>query len=124
MDNKNKLILAFALLVAFAGILGSMFWGSTAGVIALLALGLLIVVLQTLQRRQLAKVQERLSVLIRQNQSLLEFKSADGNIGVDRGTHTTITKIFDMLQAQQVSTELLAARMDQSSGPSPEETSQ
>lgn len=124
MINKERLLAGLACLVVVMGVFGSLLWDSRAGIIALLGLGLLIVALLTLQRRQLAKAQERLLELMRQNKSLAEDKPVDYSVCGDIESHAKLRKIFDMLQAQQVSIELLAARREQPNDAITEQNSQ
>lgn len=98
---------------AVIGITASIFWTFSAGIIALLAMGLIIIFVIVLQRKQLAILQQRVLALIRTSQALEKERilPEDGEASPLQET-MEIRKIFDLLQAQQISIELLNDKLE------------
>lgn len=113
VKTKDKFLLYLISLVALAGVIGSLLWDSVAGVIAILVIGWFVATLLILQRAQVAKLQERALMVLRQGK--LKADPAPANSTSKTGAENALKtrKILDILQAQQISMEILAARMDE-----------
>jgi ketopantoate reductase len=123
MQFRDKLFLAVGVVLVLGGAVGTFMWEPQIGIVALLALGLLILVLVLLQRRQLARVQQRTLTLLKMQQrsevspnavkvpSFQDLAVSTGKVQEDLAISTT--KIIGLLQAQHVALELLNEKLEQ-----------
>ncbi|GAA4473618.1 hypothetical protein GCM10023190_06030 [Enteractinococcus fodinae] len=101
MNWREFTLLLIGAVITAAGVLASFFWSLTAALISLLIMVFLLMVVQLLQRRQLGKIQQR-------SLAMLRFQSSDKEEGGSSERDTiAVRKIVDMLQAQQISMELI-----------------
>ena len=110
MYLREKVYLGLGLLLGTIGIVSSVFWSIKVGIVFLTFLVMLIFVLIVLQRRQLAKVQHRTLRLL-QNQGKKPVRE-EGRAEIS--VHIATKKIIGLLQAQQISMDLLKDRLDHS----------
>lgn len=105
MSARDKLFGLLGLLIAVAGIISTLFWNVEAGIVALLLLSALIGLLILLQRRQLAKLQQRMLVLL----SADKFRNKSGaKQSIDTQEWK---KVLGLLNAQQISMEILSEQV-------------
>lgn len=102
MNLREKVIFSSGFILAILGIFTTILWTAKAGVVILLLLGFLLLVLVTLQRRQMSKVQQRtLTILQRDKQIISALVTAE------QESSMATKRILGVLQAQQISMELL-----------------
>lgn len=114
MKTRDLVIVSTGAILTFLGIFLTFAWGLAGGISALLLTSLLILILLVLERRQVAKLQERVLTILRST-TTRQVTSAEGkNSGVatdswmsDSFDEVTIKKILGLLQAQQMSMEAL-----------------
>lgn len=107
MQLRDKIFLLVGGLIATLGVIATFLWTVSAGVGALLLLGLMILMLLVLERRQLAKIQERSLHLLRVTEKPKRTPYSE-----DSTVRISTKKIIGMLQAHQVSLDLLAEKID------------
>lgn len=110
MNTRDKIILAIGVAVSILGAVMTLLWSVAAGVIALLLLCLVILGLLILVRRQLARVQQRTLTLLKQQSTPRQAEPvlAQG----DDYAQISFKKIIAILEAQQMSMEILNAKVD------------
>jgi len=122
MHSRDKIFLASGVILAVGGAVLTLVWGTEAGVIALLALSFVILVVVLLQRRQLARIQQRTLAILNFQQAVKELpktssvKSTSRSQTSAKGTQEDLAiatrKIVGLLQAQHVALELLHEKME------------
>lgn len=101
MNFREFFLFLLGAVTTAVGVLASIFWSLTAGLISLLVMVFLLLVLLLLQRRQLGKIQQR-------SLALLRFQSCGkDDCASSERDGLAVRKIADMLQAQQISMELI-----------------
>lgn len=107
MYSRDKIILGFGVVVTLLGIAATLSWSVMIGVIAVLVMSLLVLSVLLLQRMQLAKVQQRtLSILQADKETRQSITS------VERSGSVATKKIIGLLQAQQISMEILNDKIE------------
>lgn len=114
MNSRDLIFLVMGTFVGLAGIGTTLVWSIDAGIIALLAMGVILLVLLILQRRQVAKLQQRmLSVINQQKKANAETEKNQPRVANPPESIAIHTKkIVGLLQAQQVSMEMLNAKFE------------
>lgn len=108
MSLRDKMFLAFGTMIGVLGVTATLLWSIEIGVVALLLLGLIILVLVVLQRRQLSRVQQRTLTLLnarRQDAKPVQVKPQES-------LAIPTKKVVGLLQAQQMSMDLLNEKLD------------
>jgi len=111
MGTKDKLFLVFGGGVGVVGIVATILWSVEAGVVALITISLVILTLLALQRRQLARVQQRtLSMLntLQTTKPVTVPKPPSDKESIAIPTK----KIVGLLQAQQMNLDLLNSKVE------------
>ena len=111
MSTKDKFFLFFGGGVGIAGIVATILWSVEAGVVALITISLVILTLLALQRRQLARVQQRtLSMLntLQTTKPVTVPKPPSDKESIAIPTK----KIVGLLQAQQMNLDLLNSKVE------------
>ena len=101
MNLRELTLLFLGALAAVVGILASLYKSWPVGLITLVGLAFLVLVVLLLMRKQVGRLQQRVLTLIRINK---ETERHLARLEVDS---IAIRKIFDVLQAQQISMEIL-----------------
>lgn len=110
MNSRDKIVLAIGIAVSILGTVATLLWSVAGGVIALLLLCLVILGLLILVRRQLARVQQRTLTLLKQQARLRQAEPVLPN--GDDYAQVSVKKIIAILEAQQMSMEILNAKVD------------
>lgn len=107
MSLRDKALTGLGIALTVLGITLTIFWSVESGLIALLLVGLLICLLFVLQRRQMARVQQRLL-------KLAELVRDCETAVADANQHQLVLhrKLLGHIQAQQISMELLNNKFD------------
>lgn len=108
MYSRDKIVLFSGFILVVMGILTTFFWAVEGGIVALLLISLLVLILLVLQRRQLAKLQQRTLRLQQSNNSLTRSIAAPDQI-----ESVSTKKILGLLQAQQISMEVLDDKVEE-----------
>jgi len=111
MSTKDKFFLFFGGGVGIVGIVATILWSVEAGVVALITISLVILTLLALQRRQLARVQQRtLSMLntLQTTKPVTVPKPPSDKESIAIPTK----KIVGLLQAQQMNLDLLNSKVE------------
>ena len=115
MHSRDIVSLVVGAAIGVVGILGTLLGAPEVGIVALLALGVLILGVLVLQRRQLARIQQRtLSIL----NSRPPATTQDKQIQLDpdntrRDMAISTKKVVGLLQAQQAGLDTLNAKVEQ-----------
>lgn len=113
MYSRDKIFLLLGTAIAGIGAIATILWTYAAGIIALLAIAVVIILMLVLQRRQLAKIQERTLKLVKAQQSARSQQSnSKAPARKEESLAVSTKKIIGILQAQQISVELLHAKID------------
>lgn len=116
MHLRDKVFTLAGLLIGVSGILATIFWSMEAGIVALLTLSLLNLVLVMLQRKQMAKMQQRTLSILRIQQSeksvgeVAPLNASQMNSLQNLPVYTK--KIIGLLQAQQISMDVLNQKVE------------
>lgn len=112
INNKIALILGWALTAI--GIVITLVFSATAGIVVLLLLASLMLSLQVLQRQQLAKVQARTLLLLDGQKKNLKAVQKNSTVNIERASteELPIKRLIGLLQAQQVSIEILNDKIE------------
>lgn len=108
MNMRDSLFWALGAVIGILGIIGTLLWSIEIGVMALLVMSLIILALLVLQRRQLAKLQQRSLTMLnsrKQDPKPLPVKSQES-------LAIPTKKVVGLLQAQQISMERLNQKVD------------
>lgn len=115
--KRDLVLMGAGTTIAACGVVGSLVWGPAAGLVAILAMAMLILTVQVLQRRQTAILQQRvLSVikLIKRNEKMAQetifrqLQNAKSAPAVsDQALALSTKRIIGLLQAQQIGLEQL-----------------
>lgn len=115
MNLRDKIFLTLGFGLTLVGILATVLYGTNAGVIILILFLKLILILQLLQRKQLARLQERtlttISAINKHKQTAQKLASTDSN--GHKNDVISNKKLIGLLQAQQVSMEILNDKIGQ-----------
>lgn len=106
MRSRDFLLLLVGLIIILFGILGSIFWTMFAGLVSLLLMHFLVLFILVLQRRQVGRLQGRVLELVRAN------KAASRQNAEAVTEDQTGKKILGLLQAQQVSLDIINNRFE------------
>jgi len=106
MFSRDKVYLLIGLCLGLLGIVSTIVWTIKVGMLLLFLLVMLLLILIVLQRRQMAKVQERTLKLLQFQQN--DKTDTHSSIAVDLASK----KIIGLLQAQQMSIDLLNDRLE------------
>ena len=122
MHLRDKIFLASGGVLAVGGAVLTFAWNVEAGIAALLALSLVILVVVLLQRRQLARIQQRTLAILNSQQALIDSlksasvpsseRSKNSDKGVQEDLALSTRRIVGLLQAQHVALELLHERLE------------
>lgn len=114
MNSRDLIFLVMGVLAGLAGIVTTVVWSVEAGIIALLAMSVIFLVLLILQRRQIAKLQQRMLSVLNHQQKAKAVTEKNQPIAPKRPESIAIPtkKIVGLLQAQQVSMEMLNAKLE------------
>ena len=108
MTGREYFIIGFGILLATGGVIGTLLWRVEFGIVMLFLFGLLLFLLQILQRRSQARLQERMLYLVN-----AERRGRPAVVQPDtRASEVATKKILGLLHAQQISMEKLAGRLD------------
>lgn len=108
MKLRDRLFLVSGIGIGVLGVIATLLWSVEAGVVALLLLGLIIFILVILQRRQLSRVQQRTLAMLnapKEDTKRVEVKPQE-NLAIPT------KKVVGLLQAQQMSMDLLNEKLD------------
>jgi len=97
--SRGSLVLILNLFLLFGGILGSILWTMTIGLISLLLMIFSVLFLLIVQRRQIGILQKRVLGLIRSNKNTF---GKNYNSKHDDGGEMALERIVGLLQAQQI----------------------
>lgn len=114
MGTRDKAFLLTGLLVGIIGVGFTLFWRVDAGIVALLLLNLLVLVILFLQRRQLAKIQQRTLALLNSRERPAPVQSAENLDASKLRQDLKIgnKKLIGLLQAQQTNLDLLHSKLE------------
>jgi len=111
MGTKDKLFLVFGGGVGVVGIVATILWSVEAGVVALITISLVILTLLALQRRQLARVQQRTLSMLNVLQTTKPV-TAPKPPSDQESIAIPTKKIVGLLQAQQMNLDLLNSKVE------------
>lgn len=114
MGTRDKVFLMIGLLVGIVGVVVTLIWRVDAGIVALLMLNLLVLAILLLQRRQLAKVQQRTLALMNSRERPSPVPSAENLDAskVRQDLKISNKKLVGLLQAQQTNLDLLNNKLE------------
>jgi|SRR5699024_2817971 len=120
MHSRDIIFLVVGVAIGVVGILGTIIWSTKVGILALLVLGVLVLGLVILQRRQLARIQQRtLSLLNSYRVADTPSKVADVPSKISESDPSTrrelavsTKKIIGMLEAQRVALDILNGKAE------------
>lgn len=115
MNTRDLVFLVVGAMIGLTGIIGALLGSVKLGTVALMAMSVILLVLLVLQRRQLAKVQQRMLSILNAQQKSAESATAP-NLSRAAAPQESIAiptkKIVGLLQAQQISMEKLNAKLN------------
>jgi|SRR5699024_558014 len=113
MHSRDVTFIVVGLAIGAVGIVGTIVWSMKVGVLAFLVLGVLILGLVVLQRRQLARIQQRTLSLLNTTRALgSESKISVLEPGTSREIAVSTKKIIGMLEAQRVGMDILNEKVE------------
>jgi len=112
MHLRDKMFLLSGLLIVLVGSVLSILWNLLAGFIALLLLAYLCLFLLVLQRRQLARVQQRTLDLVKWTTKRGTRPTTSSTDVSKQCVEIPTKRIIGILQAQQMSMERLSRKFD------------
>lgn len=108
MTSRDLLFISLGTLLAVVGITASFLGSNTLAITALILLSLFVLFLLILQRRHQARLQERILYLVNAEKKRTKAASAKSSRNsLDDSNAVQAKKIIGLLQAQQISMELL-----------------
>ncbi len=116
MNLRDRMFLIFGIGAGLLGIVGTITWSLETGVVALIVISLVILVLLVLQRRQLARVQQRTLTMLNAHQTMKPVVGQEPQESIAIPTK----KILGLLQAQQVSIDLINDKIEAGLDKSPD----
>lgn len=116
MNLRDRMFLIFGIGAGLLGIVGTITWSLETGVVALIVISLVILVLLVLQRRQLARVQQRTLTMLNAQQTMKPVVGQEPQESIAIPTK----KILGLLQAQQVSIDLINDKIEAGLDKSPD----
>jgi len=114
MNSRDKALLIIGVIIGLSGVVLTFAWSVEVGIVTLLAMNLLLLLLLILQRRQLARVQQRTLSLLKFRESEIPARDV-GRVdvsGLQRDLKISNKKILGVLQAQQNNLDLLNEKIE------------
>lgn len=118
MSTRDLALLVTSTAAGIAGIIFTLAWSVEAGLVVLFVLILGLMGLLFLQRRQLAKLQQRTLLMLNRQQETISMKASTSAVVTKSSESIAVPtkKIIGLLQAQQVSMEILDAKLERALG--------
>lgn len=118
MSTRDLALLVTSTAAGIAGIILTLVWSVEAGLVVLFVLILGLMGLLFLQRRQLAKLQQRTLLMLNRQQEMISMKASTSAVVTKSSESIAVPtkKIIGLLQAQQVSMEILDAKLERALG--------